>query len=950
MTPERWRRVEEVYHAALTRGESERMAFVASACADDESLRLEVESLLAQAASADGVLAGPAGGMAAKMVSEIGASTLTGRRLGAYQVHSRIGAGGMGEVYRARDTKLGRDVAIKILPRLFTSDPERLARFEREARVLASLNHPHIGAIYGLEDADGLPALVLELVDGETLADRIARGPIPLTDALAIARQIADALEAAHERDIVHRDVKPANIKVTPNGVVKVLDFGLAKISDAASGGASSLRATTPAVSTPGVILGTAAYMSPEQAKGKEAGRTSDVWAFGCVLYELLTGRRVFEGVTAGEVLGEVLQTEPDWGALPDESPESIRRLLRRCLQKEPRSRLHDMADVRLEIEDAQIAPTGAESQRLVTVRPRTWPLWTALACVTFVAVAIVMWVIRARPTAPEVRLEVTTPPSSDPVSLAVSPDGERIVFSAGAEDDSRLWVRALNSVSTQTLTGTRGARFPFWSPDSRSIGFFADGKLKRIDVDSGAVDVLADASMGRGGTWNQDGVILFTQNTGGSIVRVSASGGSQSPQILGEAQGGFQRFPQFLPDGRHFLYYVIGSPEVRGVYVGTLDGLKGHRVLDADAPAVYTASGLLLFVRQATLLAQGFDPIRGLSGTPFTMAQGIAVDPVVNVAALSTSAAGPIVYRTGLGGGQRQLVWFDRSGKTLGKVGDPDNSGSTNPSLSPDGQLLARNRTVNGNNDVWVLELGRGVLSRSTFDAGNDIFPVWSPDGGRIVFASDRQGAFADLYEKPASGEEKAERLLLATPQSKYPTDWSPDGRFVLYRATDTKTGQDVWAVPLVGDRKPSPVFQTTFDERDGQFSPDGQWVAYESNESGRSEIYVEAFPPAGGKRQISTNGGAQVRWRRDGTELFYIALDGRLIATPIRFASNRRAVEPGSPVPLFTTAIGGALQGNLRQQYSVSPDGNRFLMNTVAGEAVASPITIVLNLRPGR
>jgi serine/threonine protein kinase len=564
MTPERWRRVEEVYHAALTRGESERMAFVASACADDESLRLEVESLLAQAASADGVLAGPAVGMAAKMVSEIGASTLTGRRLGAYQVHSRIGAGGMGEVYRARDTKLGRDVAIKILPRLFTSDPERLARFEREARVLASLNHPHIGAIYGLEDADGLPALVLELVDGETLADRIARGPIPLTDALAIARQIADALEAAHERDIVHRDVKPANIKVTPNGVVKVLDFGLAKISDAASGGASSLRATTPAVSTPGVILGTAAYMSPEQAKGKEAGRTSDVWAFGCVLYELLTGRRVFEGVTAGEVLGEVLKTEPDWGALPDESPESIRRLLRRCLQKEPRSRLHDMADVRLEIEDAQIAPTGAESQRLVTVRPRTWPLWTALACVTFVAVAIVMWVIRARPTAPEVRLEVTTPPSSDPVSLAVSPDGERIVFSAGAEDDSRLWVRALNSVSTQTLTGTRGARFPFWSPDSRSIGFFADGKLKRIDVDSGAVDVLADASMGRGGTWNQDGVILFTQNTGGSIVRVSASGGSQSPQILGEAQGGFQRFPQFLPDGRHFLYYVIGSPEVR--------------------------------------------------------------------------------------------------------------------------------------------------------------------------------------------------------------------------------------------------------------------------------------------------------------------------------------------------------------------------------------------------
>jgi eukaryotic-like serine/threonine-protein kinase len=873
-----------------------------------------------------------------------------GTRVGPYEILSVLGAGGMGEVYRAHDTKLGRDVAIKILPRLFTSDPERLVRFEREARVLAALNHPHIGAIYGVEDVDGVPALVLELIDGETLAERIARGRIPLTDALTIARQIADALEAAHERDVVHRDVKPANIKVTPDGVVKVLDFGLAKMCDAASRSVNSLRATTPAVSTPGVILGTAAYMSPEQAKGQEAGRTSDVWAFGCVLYELLTGRRVFEGGTAGEILGEVLKSEPDWGALPDESPESIRRLLRRCLQKEPRRRLHDMADVRLEIEDAQIAPTGAESQRLVTVRPRTWPLWTALACVTLMAAAIVMWVIRARPAAPEVRLEVTTPPSSDPVSLAVSPDGERIVFSAGTEDDSRLWVRALDSVSTKTLTGTRGARFPFWSPDSRSVAFFADGKLKRIDVDGGSVEVLADASMGRGGTWNQHGVILFTPSTGNSIVRVSATGGSESRLILVEAQGGFPRFPQFLPDGKHFLYYLIGSAGVRGVYVGALDGSKGYRVLDADAPAVYTTSGLLFFVRQGTLLAQDFDPIRGLSGTPFTVAEGIAVDPVVNVAALSAAAAGPIVYRTGLGGGQRQLVWFDRSGKPLGKVGDPDNSGSTNPSLSPDAQRLARNRTVNGNNDIWVLELGRSVLSRFTFDAGADIFPVWSPNGGRIIFSSDRQGAFADLYEKSVSGGEKAERVLLATPQSKYPTDWSPDGRFVLYRTTDIKTGEDLWAMPLDGDRKPSPIIQTTFDERDGQFSPDGQWIAYESNESGRSEIYVETFPRSGGKRQISTNGGAQVRWRHDGTELFYVALDGRLMATPMRFASNHLAVEPGSPVPLFTTGIGGALQGNLRQQYAVSPDGNRFLMNTVAGEAITSPVTIVLNLRPRR
>jgi serine/threonine protein kinase len=855
----------------------------------------------------------------------------------------------MGEVYRARDTKLGRDVAIKILPRAFTNDPERLARFEREARMLASLNHANIAAIHGLEDADGVRALVLELVEGETLADRIGRGPIPLTDALNIARQIADALEAAHTRGVVHRDVKPANIKVTPDGVVKVLDFGLAKIRDAASGRANSLLATTQVLSTPGSILGTAAYMSPEQAKGQEADRTSDVWAFGCVLYELLAGRRVFGGDAPGEIIGEVLKSEPDWRALPDKAPESARRLLRRCLEKEPRNRLHDMADVRIEIEDAQNALNGAESQRAGTATRETWPLWTALACVTFIAVAIVMWITRARPAPPELRLEVTARPSLDPVSLAVSPDGATIVFSAGTEDDSRLWLRPLNSVSTQPLIGTDGARFPFWSPDSRSVGFFADGKLKRIDINSGTVQALADAPTGRGGTWNQDGVILFTPAAGSPIFRISSTGGAPSP-LTKVGQDRSQRFPQFLPDGNHVLYYVIGNADVRGVYIAALDRSEGNRVLDADAPAVYTASGLLLFVRQGTVFAQGFNPIGGLSGTPFVLAQGIAVDPVMNLAALSASAAGPIVYRTGLGGGQRQLVWFDRSGVPLGKVGALDNSGSTNPSLSPDGQRLARNRTVDGNNDVWVLELGRSVLSRFTFDAGADIFPVWSPDGARIVFASDRRGVVGDLYEKSIAGGEKEEQLLLGTPQNKYPTDWSPDGRFVLYRNTDTKTGQDLWAMPLDGDRKPFPVVQTTFDDRDGQFSPDGRWIAYESNESGRSEIYVQMFPHSGGKRQISANGGAQARWRQNGTEIFYIALDNRLMATPIRFISNGQAVEPGLPVPLFTTDIGGPLQGNLRQQYAVSADGKQFLMNTVADETGTSPITVVLNLRPER
>jgi eukaryotic-like serine/threonine-protein kinase len=875
---------------------------------------------------------------------------LVGTRLGPYELISLLGVGGMGEVYRARDAKLGRDVAVKVLPPSFATDSDRLARFEREAHVLASLNHPHIGAIYGLEDSEGIRALVLELVEGETLADRIARGPVPLTDALEIARQIADALEAAHERGVVHRDVKPANIKVTPDGVVKVLDFGLAKTRDQSRRDPSVLSATTEAVSIPGTILGTAAYMSPEQAKGQEAGRTSDIWAFGCVLYELLTGRRAFQGNAAGEILGEVLKSDPDWGALPEEVPQSVRRLLRRCLHKEPRNRLHDMADVRLDIDDARAALSEAEVRRPVAVKPATSLLWPILALVTSATVAIAAWVVRTRPASPEVRLEVTTPRSSDPVSLAVSPDGAMIVFSAGIENDSRLWLRALKSVSTQPLIGTDGARFPFWSPDSRSVGFFADGKLKRIALDNGSVQPLADASTGRGGTWNQDGVILFTPSANSSIFRVSATGGAPSPLTPVERQEKSQRFPQFLPDGKHYIFYVIGSPDVRGVYVGELGGSEGRRVLDADSPAAYTASGLLLFVRQGTLFGQEFDPIRGLSGTPFTVAQDIAVDPILNLAALSASAAGPIAYRTGLGGGQRQLVWFDRSGKPLGKVGDPDNPGSTNPSLSPDGQLLARNRTVYGNNDIWVLDLRRSVLSRLTFGAGADIFPVWSPDSARIAYASDRRGVVSDLYEKPIAGGENEEQLLLATPENKYPTDWSPDGRFVLYRTTGTKTGQDLWTLPLDGDRKPLPIVQTTFDERNGQFSPDGQWIAYESNESGRSEIYVQSFPRAGGKRQISTNGGAQARWRRDGTEVFYVALDNRLMAAAIRLEANGRAVEPSSPVPLFTTDIGGPLQGNLRQQYSVSADGKRFLMNTVAEEASTSPITIVLNFASKR
>jgi len=869
---------------------------------------------------------------------------MIGTKLAHYEITSHLGAGGMGEVYQATDSKLGRSVAIKLLPEAFIHDTERVARFQREARVLASLNHPNIAAIYGVEESGGRKFLVMELVPGETLAERIKRGPIAVDEALGFAKQIAEALEAAHEKGIIHRDLKPGNVMITPPGEVKVLDFGLAKVRQTEGDGASlSYSPTMITAAGPGMILGTAAYMSPEQAKGKESDRTSDIWAFGCVLYEMLTARTVFQGETANEIFAEVLRAEPDWHWLPMDTPEGIRRLLRRCLLKSQKQRLPHIGVARIEINEVQSGPQMDGRVVQSTRHGRERIVWISIvALVTLFAVAVIVRALRPSPLNPELRFEINTPPTTDAVSMGISADGQKIVFVGSSGSQSGLWLRSMDSVSSRLLAGTDGASFPFWSPDNRSVGFFAGGKLKRIDIDSGSVQVLANAAAGRGGTWNRDGTILFATYPSNSIFRISATGGEPEGLMQEATRPGLLRFPQFLPDGRHFLYYVIGSSEARGVYVGQIDRRETQRVVDADSPAAYTSSGQLLFVREGTLFAQSFDPVRlTLDGKPLRVAQQITVDPVISLAAFSASAAGPIIYRTGLPSGQRQLVWFDRFGKEIGKVGDRDGAGSVNPSISSDGQRLARNRTVDGNNDIWLLDLGRGVLSRLTFHAANDIFPVWSPDGNRIVFDSDRTGT-SDLYEKSVNGGASEQRLL-ATPKDKQAMDWSPDGHFLLYRSLDPKTSYDLWVLPLDGDRKPFPVVQTNFDERDGQFSPDGRWIAYQSNESGRFEIYVQSFP-GGGKWQISTNGGAQARWRRDGKELFYIALDARLMGVRIRLASDHKVVDVSSPTPLFDTRVGGALQGNLGQQYVVSPDGNKFLMNTITEEAT-SPITVILN-----
>jgi serine/threonine protein kinase len=970
VTPERWAQVEHVYHAALECDSDTRAAFVVNACAGDEVLRREVESLLAQQSGSAGFMSTPAAARAGELMGD--GTSLIGRTLGPYAIQAPLGAGGMGEVYRARDTKLGRDVAIKILPRIFTNDPDRLARFEREARLLASLNHPNIGAIYGLEDVDGMPALVLELIEGDTLAERLARGGwavsgsskrrdprpagLPLGEALAIARQIAHALEAAHEKGIVHRDLKPANIKITPTGTVKVLDFGLATFGAGRAGGAGAHDFTnSPTMMSgtrEGVILGTVAYMSPEQAQGKAADARSDIWAFGVVLYEMLTGKSGFGGDTAVEVLSNVLKADPDWTALPASAAPSVRSLLRRCLQKDPRQRLRDIADARFQIEEALNEPATplavAERASVPQRRERlAMSVVSALALLTLIALVTTLANRNSAPSAAEMRLEITTPPTTDPISFAISPDGRTIVFVATSEGRTRLWLRSLDSVSARPLAGTDGGFYPFWSPDSRSIGFFANGKLERIDLDGTLVRALANAPNPLGGSWNREGTILFVPNFTGPIFRTSATGGEALAVTRIEARQSSHRFPHFLPDGLRFLYYATSSTEAPGVYAGQLDGRAAQRLLDADAPAVYASSRHLLFVRKRALFAQEFDPVRlALTGTPYSIAEQIAVGGESNAVGLSTSASGPLVYRTGPASARRQFVWFDRTGKEIGTVGEPDSAGPSNLSTSPDGHRMALNRTVNGNQDIWLLELGRGVLSRFTFDTPFDAAPVWSPDGSRIVFTSDRKGVY-DLYQKPVTGA-GSENLLLATSQNKAPVDWSPDGRFILYRSPGPATGFDLWAVPVDGEPKPFPVVQTNFEERDGQFSPDGKWIAYQTNESGRVEIVVQPFRGPGGKLQISTNGGAQVRWRPDGKELFYIALDGRLMAIPIRFVSDGSSVEAGAPIPLFTTRVGGPMQGSEMQQYVVSSDGQRFLMNTIIEEPSASAITVILNFKP--
>jgi Tol biopolymer transport system component len=874
-----------------------------------------------------------------------------GTRLGPYEILSALGAGGMGEVYRAYDTKLKRDVAIKVLPDLFANDPERLARFQREAQVLASLNHPNIAHIHGLEESNGTRALVMELVEGPTLADRIESSLIPLAETVSIAKQIAEALEAAHEQGVIHRDLKPANIKVRPDGTVKVLDFGLAKAIEPASalsaGSSQSPTVTTPAMTHAGMILGTAAYMSPEQARGKPVDRRADVWAFGCVLYEMLTARRAFGGDEVTDTLAIVLTKEPDWSLLAATIPPALRRLLRRCLDKDLRRRLQTIGEARIQLEDV-LSGTGEDAGSAtgpvtpVVSRTRERVAGGAAAVFALLAAGAIAWALRPVPAPFETRLEITTPATDDPISLALSPDGRRLVFVASATGGpSQLWLRPLDQATAQPLAGTESAAFPFWSPDSRSVAFFSGTQLKRLDIGSGLPRTLARSGGGsRGGSWSADGVIVFAHNSG-QLVRVPATGGVPAA-VTTLTQGQIShRFPHFLPSGRQFLFNTREASA--GLYLGSLDSAQTTRLAAADTNALFVPPNWLLFLRQGTLVAQHVDLTRGaLTGDPLSIADDVAFDLSTMAGAFSVSSAKSIAYRTSRIA-PRQFTWFDRQGKAVGSVGQPDTNDLLQPMLSTDGRRVVASRTFTGNTDLWQFDGTRMI--HLTFDPTRETSPVWSPDGNRIAFSKGSQGPLS-IYLKASSGAGQ-EELLLARPNNGLPMSWSPDGRFLLYNERTPEGGLDVWILPTDGKQKPYPFLESRFDERNAQFSPDGRWVAYQSDESGPPEIYVRPFPARSGQWQVSTMGGVTPRWRRDGKELYFIAPDAKLMAVPVATAGT--APEIGTSVALFQPNIlfGGTSPVGIGWQYDVAPDG-RFLINVRTGDGGTAPITVIQNWTP--
>ena len=858
-----------------------------------------------------------------------------GTRLGPYEILAPLGAGGMGEVYRATDAKLRREVAIKVLPESVAQDRERLARFEREAQVLASLNHPNIATIHGVEESGGAPALVMELVEGPTLEDRIAEGPIPVAEALPIAREIAEGLDYAHERGIIHRDLKPANVKLTGDGTVKILDFGLAKALDPVAGASSPDVTRSPTITAAatqaGVILGTAAYMSPEQARGRPADKRSDIWAFGCVLWEMLTGKRLFSGETVSDTLAAVLRAEIDWESLPAGTPPAIRRLLERCLDRDPKRRLRDVGEARIAMEEgpASLIATRAQVAAEPTSR-RTGRGRIVAAALAGVAVgaglAAGVAAMRHGGSARDsvVRLNVTLPRGQaivvqDLPNFALSRDGAQMAYVARKESGKNaLYLRSMGSFEARELPDTEGALAPFFSPDGQWLAYLSGGKLQKMAVSGGPAQPVCDSPVSDlgVGVWADDGSILVP-STNGSLTRAASSGGKCVEIVKPDAARGGILQPESLPGGEGILFAGVGGFQASQAHIAVLDLKTGKSevIISQGTNPRYVEPGFVVFGRSGAILAAPFDP-HGLKllGQPFPVVEGVMPDSASGMEQFAVSRSGVLAYVAGARTAvKRRIVMADRKGVSTTVTADANSYEDL--SLSPDGREIAM--TVEGATwNIWVYHLDRGTLTRLTFENDNRD-PLWTPDGKRVVYTSLRNGLWG-LYWTPVDGS-GPEELLLARKNWLFATSWSVDGRFLAFSEQDPKTGVDIWILPVGGDRKPYPFVRSSFREWFGEFSPDGRWIAYESNESGRSEVYLRPFPGPGGKWQVSTEGGARPEWSRDGRELFYFENDKIMRVT----VDGGQALAVGRPELLFPCNCFDS-----GRYYEVTPDAKHFVL----------------------
>jgi serine/threonine-protein kinase len=870
----------------------------------------------------------------------------------------------MGEVYRARDTRLERTVAIKILPAGMAGDPEFRDRFDREARSIAALNHPHICTLHDVGHDQGADFLVMELVDGATLAERLREGPCSIPESLAIAKQIAEALEAAHEKGILHRDLKPANIKITSEGSVKVLDFGLAKAlsSDPSASGVSLAQSPTLSrlATAAGMIMGTAAYMSPEQARGKRVDRRSDVWAFGCVLYEMLTGKPAFDGETITDILGAIIHKEPDWQALPADTPPRLEELLRRCLQRDNKQRLRDMGDAQLELETARLAPVTSTSSVTSEVTPRARSRWRSVlpwmiattAIVGLVVAAFAWWQVASAPR-PVTRLQVELTPRV-PLSplwgqaAVLSSDGRYVVYPAGSPSERRLYLRRLDQLESSPIAGTENGVAPFFSPDGLWIGFFANDALKKVALTGGAPLTLANVGPGRGGTWGPNDTIVFSGNITSGLQRVSAAGGS--PEVLttpNEQTERSHRWPQFLP-GRSVVLFTSQQVGKRWdeANIEVVDlATKTRKVVHYGGTyARYSPSGHLLFVRQSTLFAAAFDlNDLAMSSAPVPVVEGVGSQPASNgtgVALYDVSDDGTLAYLSGGPSNENTtLVWADRKGATTPL--SIERANYVAPRLSPDGTRLAVFRVQAGGQspDIWVFDVARGFTRRLTFAPAADVFPIWTPDGQRVTYSS---GSPTNLYWIAADGSGEPQRLVQSS-QIQRAGAWSPDGRTLVYSEQHPESNLDIWMLRLDGDRKPQVLLQTRASESEPDISPNGRWLAYQSDESGRFEVYVRPFRQGEGKWQISNGGGTLPRWTRDGRELIYRVQGERIMSAALKSVSGQ-IFQYDIPTEVLRDVF--AIRGSA-STYDVAPDGKRFVVmqEPTTGVEGMTHVTLVLN-----